>query len=325
MASKLRGIRKKLSNDSIATDSLSVESEKRTDSSPVESERRIDSSPTAKRGACNSDGLVPYVHNVSPVKRNRKDTMNYTMLRLQTRDGIEDALCFSDAKRPLFVEKESTRTAVKLTKYTKTVHGKKIIINDMTKVANPNQSEYDFQYEKSSNAGRQQSIKEVEETSNNGDLVNVAVKVLEIGTPRTVGTENWQIAEAIVADKSGTIELNLWEKYICMVIPGKTYVMKGLRKREWRSKKTLSTTRDTEIQEHECVELESIKDAESSREVERSKTIHVHHLNMIEKIEVYKKCANGKCNKKVMQVSSSVIAVVTPCERLIAKMAFVLK
>lgn len=132
MASKLRGIRKKRSNDSIATDSLSVESEKRTDSSPVESERRIDSSPTAKRGACNSDGLVPYVHNVSPVKRNRKDTMNYTMLRLQTRDGIEDALCFSDAKRPLFVEKESTRTAVKLTKYTKTVDGKKIIINDMT-------------------------------------------------------------------------------------------------------------------------------------------------------------------------------------------------
>ena len=58
--------------------------------------------------------------------------MNYTMLRLQTRDGIEDALCFSDAKRPLFVEKESTRTAVKLTKYTKTVDGKKIIINDMT-------------------------------------------------------------------------------------------------------------------------------------------------------------------------------------------------
>ena len=148
--------------------------------------------------------------------------------------------------------------------------------------------------------------------SSNGDLVNVAIKVLELRMPKTVGAEKWQIAEAIIADKSGIMQLDLWGKYIGLVIPGKTYMIKGLLKREWHSKKTLCTTRETEIQEHKSGELESIN-PECSQEVDGSKTINVDHVSMLEKIEVYKKCANGKCNKKVMQASSKVILKCDRC------------
>ena len=70
--------------------------------------------------------LIGYVHKLSPPKRNRRDTMNYSTFGLQTETGkVEDGLCFSSAKRILLEEKQLNRTAVKLSAYTLTSLGEK--------------------------------------------------------------------------------------------------------------------------------------------------------------------------------------------------------
>lgn len=74
--------------------------------------------------------FIGYVHNLFPLKRNRRDTMNFSTLVLQTAEGrLQEALCFSGAKRRLLEEKQSNRTAVKLVTYTSTADRKKFVIN----------------------------------------------------------------------------------------------------------------------------------------------------------------------------------------------------
>lgn len=69
--------------------------------------------------------LIGYMHNLSPPKSYRRDTMNYSTFGLQIETGeVEDSLCFSSAKRMLLEEKQSHRTAVKLLDYTLTLLGK---------------------------------------------------------------------------------------------------------------------------------------------------------------------------------------------------------
>jgi replication factor A1 len=56
----------------------------------------------------------------------------------------------------------------------------------------------------------------------NGDKrVSVEAKVLEKGTPRQVhskfGTETYTVADAVVADDSGSIKLTLWNEQIAQV------------------------------------------------------------------------------------------------------------
>ena len=40
-----------------------------------------------------SRGVIGYVHNLSPKKRNKKDVLDYLTLTLQTEDTYQDVLC----------------------------------------------------------------------------------------------------------------------------------------------------------------------------------------------------------------------------------------
>lgn len=49
--------------------------------------------------------LVGYVHNVSPVKRNKRNTLNYSTFTLQVgENSMHDALCNSTTKRAILAE-----------------------------------------------------------------------------------------------------------------------------------------------------------------------------------------------------------------------------
>ena len=88
------------------------------------------SSPTRQRESQPSRSLVGYVHKLSLLKRNRRDTMNYSTFVFQgDNENIREGLCFSSAKRRLLQEKESNRIAVKFTGYTFTGADSKIVIN----------------------------------------------------------------------------------------------------------------------------------------------------------------------------------------------------
>ena len=47
--------------------------------------------------------LVGYVHNISPVKRNKRDTLDYSTFKLQLGEKfMQEALCYSPSKRAIF-------------------------------------------------------------------------------------------------------------------------------------------------------------------------------------------------------------------------------
>ncbi len=88
-----------------------------------------DSSTNIKRKA------VAYVQHISPVKRNKKDTLNYSSLTLQTAEGEKQALCFSKSRRDMLLERHEKKIAVEITNHTFLKDGK-ICINDMTEISN---------------------------------------------------------------------------------------------------------------------------------------------------------------------------------------------
>ena len=91
--------------------------------------------------------LIAYVHEVTPLKRNRSNRLDYFNLTLQCSSAKNRGICFSRAKRKHFVERRESKTAVKLQRFTLAKDGETIFVNDMTKVSSPNSSEYNFQYQ----------------------------------------------------------------------------------------------------------------------------------------------------------------------------------
>ena len=92
--------------------------------------------PTLKRKVDHPENkeVIAYVHSISPIKRNRKNTLDYFNLKLQTAEDVFPSVCFSRTKRSLFLERQETKTAIKLERFNMSKDGNTIFINDMTKV-----------------------------------------------------------------------------------------------------------------------------------------------------------------------------------------------
>lgn len=176
----------------------------------------------------NRDEIIAYVHQLSPLKRNKRDTMNYSTMMLQTSDSTEDALLYSPGKRQLLAESEKSCTPVKIRKFTRTSDGSKIIVNDITKISKPEQTEYAFQFNDSisTQTAKTVSIKSIMETPNNeGKRVTVRGKIIHMNTPTVVSSYQLKIASAFLADESGRITLELWEQHISAVTVGEVYTI----------------------------------------------------------------------------------------------------
>ncbi|KAK3746099.1 hypothetical protein QZH41_004624 [Actinostola sp. cb2023] len=87
--------------------------------------------------------IIAYVHDLSPTKRNRGNSMDYCTLTLQTSASeSHEALLYSLAKRSLLLQSQTSRTPVKIRNYTRTDDILKIVINDMANINTPEQHEY---------------------------------------------------------------------------------------------------------------------------------------------------------------------------------------
>lgn len=194
--------------------------------------------------------LIAYVHNLSPVRRNRKNTMDYSTLRLQLdeKDASKEALCFSKTKRKLLVEKEAARSPIKLTKYTYTADMQKIIINDFTQVAPVNEIEQSFQYRENKLEYTLSTLEGVKEEGNEEENFSVVAKIVRLPPAKTVGKEKeWKVANANVADCTGSIEMEFWNDFIELVSIGDCYRFNNFRKRIWNGVPKLTTTHNSEI------------------------------------------------------------------------------
>ncbi len=197
--------------------------------------------------------MIAYVHNHSPLKRNRKNTLDYSTLTLQTKGERKDALLYSKTKRPLLVNSVDSHTPVKIQWYTFTSEGQKVIINDMTTISSPNQTEYTFQFEEEPVVSKELTVISSITSLDEWDLVTVVAKVVHVTDPVFVtakdGSTKLKLAECTLADNTGAIVIDVWEDHISKVCTGSVYRIKEAQIRRWNGNKKLSTTVASVIEE----------------------------------------------------------------------------
>ena len=167
-----------------------------------------------------SSSVIAYVHNLSPMKRNRKNTVNYFTVVLQTKNETVDALLYSATKRQMLQDCANSHTPVKLQRFTKTTEGDKLIINDMVKITIPDQSEYCFQFKSMEQLVKMVTIKEILDLSDEWQIVSLCAKAIHIGETTVAGVKRLNLAQATFADVTGSILIDLWEDQIKLVEPG---------------------------------------------------------------------------------------------------------
>lgn len=265
-----------------------------------------------------SSDLIAYIHNVSPVKRNKRNTIDYCELTLQTEKETQKAICFSKCKRRILLDRETDRTPVKISNYTKTADGEgnmsKMVINDMTKVAVAESSEYCFQYKNFDNQPPVVSLEDVVQVCSPMDVVTVSGKLLSKSNTEIVGKDSLKLAKAILSDGTTAVKLELWEHLIDKVEEGRAYTLTSVRVREWDGKRKLSTTKECLITQNNDENLKTVSFDPSSQDnplEDPNETIKVSNLYSVEDIQKFKQCIN--CSRKILQVDSGLTLYCDRC------------
>lgn len=272
--------------------------------SSKQTETQIQSSVLGKRQTPASNEIIAYVEHVSPSKRNRRDTMDYSDVLLQVEGANKcRAVCFSSSKRQLLLEKKNNKTAVKISKYSLAKDSETIYINDMTYISKPRPEEYSFQYEESlaSVSHKWLSLKEAIELCEPMTVVNIKAKVLDVGETQIVSSKQLKMAETIIFDGETTSTLILWEKDVTGVQKGKAYNFEQVRLRVTNDEKIFNTTRNTVITVNNDTHLNDVESSELCVE-SSTKLINIAKIEMIEEFSVSKACL--KCKKHIIQYNS---------------------
>ena len=165
-------------------------------------------------------------------------------------------LIYSKTKRKLLVDSERSCTPVKLQRFTYTSDGSKVIVNDMTKISSPQPTEYSFQFEEvgSNDEEQRMAVREIIDNSNEGDLMSIRGKIVGVAEPTVTKSRGLKVANALFADETGKIELDLWEGHISAVEVGCAYTISPVQARRWLGKKKVSTVVSSTITAEEMNE-----------------------------------------------------------------------
>ncbi|XP_020613627.1 uncharacterized protein LOC110051885 [Orbicella faveolata] len=199
-----------------------------------------------------SESVIGYVHELSPIKKNKSRTIEYHSLTLQTSSTQHrEALLYSTQKSKFLEESLETRTPVKFQNITYTADGKKIVINDMTLVTTPKPSKYDFQY--ADFAQHEDTtpvpIFDVLNKHNQWDTVTIKGKIAQIKDTTIVGSKKLRLCQALIADNTATMPLDIWENNIATFKLGSIYIVAPVQVRVWSRTKKLSTIVKTTVTE----------------------------------------------------------------------------
>ena len=131
--------------------------------------------------------------------------------------------------------------------------------------------------------------------------VHVQAKAMHVGESFEL-RYGGKVQEAVIADNTGHVTLNIWGNHIGKIEEGCSYDMKGLMVKEYRGNKSLSTPK-----ENVCIkkidEIDAVIDSydEKPLEIQLIKGVHVI---AIEKLDTYYSCV--KCNGKVIPADDDI-------------------
>ena len=225
--------------------------------------------------------LIGYVHNVSTLKRNKKNTIDYTTSTLQMDTSTtQPALSYSKAKQKILDEHETKRAPIKITRYTKLADKTKIVINDNTLLTKPDEMEYTFQYCDDGDQPVTRLGDLLMDNASKEDKITVCAKVVKVSPPKSVGTQQSRgiskFSEVILLDNTGTMVSDLWNEQISQVQLDYVYRFTSLSTSYWNNSKKLTSTMNTAIKQSFQADLSSLQFNESNTtELENEHTIHV--------------------------------------------------
>ena len=189
--------------------------------------------------------IIAYVHNLSPLKRNKRNTIDYTTLTLQTdATTTQPALCYSKTKRKLLHEHETKRAPIKISCYTKSGDKTKIVINDKTLLANPDDMDYTFQYYDDADQPVTPLSDLSKDDASKEDNITVCAKVVKVSDPKNAVTQQSRgnkVSEVTLLDTTGTMTLDLWNEQIAQVQIDCVYRFTSLSTSNWNDSKKLCT------------------------------------------------------------------------------------
>ena len=284
-------------------DSSSVEKEVRQKS--CISQQQQCSKKNTEPSKATDDSIIAYVHQLSPSKRNKKDTLYYSTLLLQmSENGCQDALLYSKQKQKLLSDSQKSHTPVKIQRFTQTSDGKKLIINDITKISVPDQTEYSFQYSQDTVATSAiLSVAQILNSSSDWDKVTICGKIVHMSDQELAGRNKPRLARATFADTTGTIAIDLWEENIAMIKIGTVYRIAPIQVRVWNEAEKLSTMRSSVITPVTDTTISQLQiPEEQMKSGNDTVTVTVTNVHTIEKVERFIACFN--CAKRILQGTS---------------------
>ena len=160
-----------------------------------------------------NDEMIVYVQSVSPLKKNKRGTLDYADVTLQLEGNRKRrrAVCFSQNKQQLLLKRSESKTAMKLAKFNFAKDGMTLFINDQTSLSTPPPDEYSFQFEETISLTANSSLKDVLELSEPMQLVDIKAKIIYLSEVQIVTRKQLTMVEAMISDGKTTARLVLWE------------------------------------------------------------------------------------------------------------------
>lgn len=309
---KCKGSRKSAKEDGSQTHTIKQRGETALNSPEraIVSESSKETSTTDRSAKTVSQGssktheetFIAYVHELSPVKRNKRNTVDYSTLVLQASDRNVQGLLYSKSKRQLLENSQASRTPIKIQRFTHTDDGQKVIINDMTKILVPDASEYCFQFKQPAQTSLF-TIEHITECSNEWDIVTFRGKAVHIGETETTIAKKLKLAKSKFVDKTGIIDLDLWEQFIEPIKKGSVYEVSRAQVRIWNGKKKLSTTLQSTVTEVKDDSLAQISFSPGEvEEIDHFRQVKVPNIYSVHQVQRNIHCVN--CSKRIIQVSA---------------------
>ena len=166
----------------------------------------------------------------------------------------------------------------------------KIVINDKTLLAKPDDMDYTFQYYDDAD----QPVTPL------NDLLKDDAKVVKVSESR-----GNKVSEVTLLDTTGTMTLDLWNEQIAQVQIDCVYRFTSLSTSYWNDSKKLSSTINTAIEQSFQPDLCSLQFKESDDTgLQNKHTIIIPVISTVEEVQRYKSCCN--CKKRIIQLESIV-------------------
>ncbi|KAK3107578.1 hypothetical protein FSP39_017591 [Pinctada imbricata] len=180
-----------------------------------------------------------YLHEVSPMKYSRNNVKYFNAI-IQEKDKYTNSVCFRPEFHQNMVQLQKQRSQVSLRKVDRVPSLQRsgdfdIKITYSSDLSTPKKSlDFDFQPPPSQN--QVQTINHIKESLNAYQKTNVHVKVVQIGQVQTKTVRSGtsvSCQDVVVADKTGSITLCVWDKQTDTYSIEESYSMQNISVRNY--------------------------------------------------------------------------------------------